>query len=1432
MKISGGKVKATGGRYAAGIGGGNRHTGGTITVSGGEVKAYGDQYGTGIGGGYWAHGHEVTISGGKVAAHGGENAPGIGNGYGNALKDGDPATVSISGGQVAAIGGAGAPGIGAGYWDPQCAVVNITGGTIVATGGGAVSGREEPDDIGFSGYSNYAKQFYALTIKGASVHATHRTASNECVEPAPSNGTERVWCVTVETQKTNELVRVEYLDGFGEGSEIYADQDGKIYLWLPNGTHIFFADTCLYKATVSNADTTVEKWFTGVTADGVDVAHGWDGEMNWYYDFGDKLLYVVGDCVISGTNTEGFVNILAMPLPDEGGGGSVDSSNVVFTISNLYLKATSNAKTPPISLTNGTVTVRLAGTNRLDATGTDGFAGINVASPATLIITNLEERAKLEAYSGKYAAGIGGNRSATVGTIVLSGGIIEATGGKEGGAGIGGGYAAKYGDGAKIAISGGTISARGGWYESGYHAADIGLGMDPDSGEENYSIVFSGSSTWMVNGCFDETGHVRSITPVNEANARVYKATITGFTPHAKVEIEISDYGTNDIYADSVGSIYLWLANGTYYVNANGSRYALRIVNGTATTIALPDAYGVKVDGIDVVNLSGDTWSYDPVANVLTLKGDCTLSGTNTYAPIKVYAYNNVTVAVGRLSLSARDEDSELFDGNTLTITNGTSTLLGRVACDLVIRGGSHVIYSSTIPSVSNGSDYVDPVILGGYVPNAPVEIEGPTDYYEGAPYGTSNIFADGSGRVYLWLPVGIFNIKINGIRYIMDVDFFGYYTLEKAPIGVEVDGTDVKELSGTGWTYDFDTRAATLSGTHAVSGTNTCGEVKICASGAATISPSRLVIEVGAGEEVLSGSGTVTIADGTAYLTGDVSCPVKLLGGSFRLNGTAAVAFSNETEAVHCVTVSNLTAGAEIAVGGLPAYYGTDGIYADENGKIYIWLPDGTHNFTAGGIPFRAVVDGAATQARELFHSGVFVGDDEVGIEIAGTGWSYDVLSARLTLTGDVTLSGTNTAGAVRCIVESAADITFSNLCLKATGSRQTPFAIASNVTANITFTGTNTFAAGKYCAAISVPYESRISIGGDGWLFASGGNGDGWSYPGIGASDGSYHGSTNVVVRSGNIVATTPEDFVDSITGALIAGGNVNMRDSNLAYNPDNESLYRVKIENLSPGEPVTLTGLPDYYDVSGIRADGSGKAYLWLAWGNYSFTANGTSYLAGVSGSATTAVMRDVEVFVNDANVCTLTGPGWYYDVSERTLWVTNQGSYTVTGTNTEGKVAIYLRAVDGPVNLTLKDLHLSGYTRDNYYSPIVLSDIWNQQPVTITLVSSNSLVSCNDPRNFHYAGIFVPQNRKLTINGDGYLYVKGNSGAAIGGLDDAGSYPHNESCGEIYIEGGIIDARGSSSAIGCCYSGSCGKVKISGGTVFALAGYGQALGEGGG
>ena len=206
-----------------------------------------------------------------------------------------------------------------------------------------------------------------------------------------------------------------------------------------------------------------------------------------------------------------------------------------------------------------------------------------------------------------------------------------------------------------------------------------------------------------------------------------------------------------------------------------------------------------------------------------------------------------------------------------------------------------------------------------------------------------------------------------------------------------------------------------------------------------------------------------------------------------------------------------------------------------------------------------------------------------------------------------------------------------------------------------------------------------------------------------------------------------------------------------------------------------------------------------------------------------------MQDVDVTINGESVCMLSGGGWYYDVADRTLYVTNQGTYTVTGTNDEGKVAIYLRADDGPVELVLKNLHLSGYTRDNYYSPIVLSDIWDQQPVTLTLVSSNSLVSCADSTHHKYAGIYVPYGRTLTVAGDGYLAVKGNSGAAIGGREEYLS--NTRRCGNIYITGGRIAAKGSSSAIGSCDGQTCGEIVISGGTVEAETTSGQAIGTGG-
>ena len=81
-----GKLTAEGGRYGAGIGGGNKGNGDNITISGGEVKATGGNYGAGIGGGLWGKGKDITVSGDaklKVQGGGEDDYDGAGAGIGD-----------------------------------------------------------------------------------------------------------------------------------------------------------------------------------------------------------------------------------------------------------------------------------------------------------------------------------------------------------------------------------------------------------------------------------------------------------------------------------------------------------------------------------------------------------------------------------------------------------------------------------------------------------------------------------------------------------------------------------------------------------------------------------------------------------------------------------------------------------------------------------------------------------------------------------------------------------------------------------------------------------------------------------------------------------------------------------------------------------------------------------------------------------------------------------------------------------------------------------------------------------------------------------------------------------------------------------------------------------------------------------------------------
>ena len=102
---------------------------GTLTISGsGELKAYGGYWGAGIGGGQLAAGQNITIRDGNVTAIPGREAAGIGGG-----SRGDGKNITIEGGTVYAESGGGngpAAAIGGGRWTGEGENIKITGGNV------------------------------------------------------------------------------------------------------------------------------------------------------------------------------------------------------------------------------------------------------------------------------------------------------------------------------------------------------------------------------------------------------------------------------------------------------------------------------------------------------------------------------------------------------------------------------------------------------------------------------------------------------------------------------------------------------------------------------------------------------------------------------------------------------------------------------------------------------------------------------------------------------------------------------------------------------------------------------------------------------------------------------------------------------------------------------------------------------------------------------------------------------------------------------------------------------------------------------------------------------------------------------------------------------------------------------------------------------
>ena len=147
--------------------------------------------------------------------------------------------------------------------------------------------------------------------------------------------------------------------------------------------------------------------------------------------------------------------------------------------------------------------------------------------------------------------------------------------------------------------------------------------------------------------------------------------------------------------------------------------------------------------------------------------------------------------------------------------------------------------------------------------------------------------------------------------------------------------------------------------------------------------------------------------------------------------------------------------------------------------------------------------------------------------------------------------------------------------------------------------------------------------------------------------------------------------------------------------------------------------------------------------------------------------------------------------------------------LTGT-LDGETQPYKITVADGATVTLKNAVING--RDN--NAYKWAGITPNGNATIILEGENSVKGFYED----YPGIYVPEGKTLTINGNGSLVAGNRCGAGIGG-------GRNISCGNIIIESGTITAINymTAAGIGSGYGRSCGNITINGGTVTATGGY---------
>ena len=662
------------------------------------------------------------------------------------------------------------------------------------------------------------------------------------IEPAATNLSGRaVFPVAFEMGVPSALVTSIVIEGASKAAkDLWTNEDGILKLWM--------ASTDGRQYTIS---------VTVVDADGEETKKSWGYKIddNGNYVFSTDILTVDGQPVTGGSDSSGAgwryrakSALLTFSNGDHTVSGSSTNGtiNIVttgddigLTIEKLTLKTTKDAQSPFVVSNRCTLT--LVGSSTIEC-----ICNPNGSTAA--------------AKGSKYTAAIEVPKDASL--VIDGSGSLTARGGLAG-AGIGSrgsGFVAA----GSITINGGYIYAEGRTLSSGG-----GAGIGGGNGCGVKEIFINGGVVYAKGGrgaCGIGGGAGRGVTLTN-GTFRVTGGTVLAEKGEGE---NFSDFVTasgNTIDVTTGRSIVIdgpcsvrpkhgVVDNTNPYpipVDSNGAELTYAWIDGlgAGATVTIMDTLWPQYNGADVVAddggavcLWGERTSND-VERAIMIQSSYIPGGSASFT---INARSNT---VNQADISGEADEKRVIDGKDCWRVTVTDLPAGE---RLEVTG-------------------IDP------------------------PFCYGSTVSDMSGESNLYLPDGAYDFTVGGYAYHALVE--GCPAVATFSVGLLVDGRDVSEKSGPGWSYSGTLEMLTLNDEreYLLSGTNAERRISVCAAEeGVSVRCDRLVLmAAGNGPFCLSGEySTLEFAGGTV-LSSKMSARCTVSGGTFGMELQDAVAPSGD---------------------------------------------------------------------------------------------------------------------------------------------------------------------------------------------------------------------------------------------------------------------------------------------------------------------------------------------------------------------------------------------------------------------------------------------------------------------------------------------------------------------------------------------------------